>query len=60
MDSAISTFLDGVKFFDPGHTLAQVSMALFWMGGGAGAALSLCAFSTIIRATKGAAGDTSI
>ena len=60
METAIHTFVSGVKFFDPGHTLAQVSMALFWFGGGAGLAFAVSAWSMIIRATKGAGGDTSL
>lgn len=56
----IQNWLSELKFFDAGHTLPQVSMALFWFGSGVFGAFALCAWSTIIRAARGAAGDTSI
>lgn len=56
----VQTFLSEAKFFDSGHTLEQVSVALFWFGGGIFTAFVLCAFSMVHRATRGASGDTSL
>ena len=58
--SFITEWLSELKFFDSGHSLAQVGMALFWFGSGIMSAFCLCAWSTIIRAARGAAGATSI
>lgn len=60
MITTLYNFVDSVKFFDSGHTLEQVAAALFWIGGGAGSACALCAWGLVIRATKGASGDTSL
>ena len=57
--TAVDNFLAGAQFVGP-TTLAQQSALLYWFFGGVFIAFCLCAFSLVIRATKGSASNVDL
>jgi len=58
--TATQAWVEGVQWFDPYTTLDTVKAELYWWFGGVFFAFAMGAFSTILRATRGAASDVTL
>lgn len=55
----ITNWLNSLKFFN-GVNLPTVEAEMIWFCGGIFAAFSLCAFSMLLRATRGTISDVDL
>ncbi|MFA6961259.1 MAG: hypothetical protein WC205_10955 [Opitutaceae bacterium] len=60
LSSGVNAFVNAVEWFDPYCNLQVVKAELFWWFGGVFFAFGMGAFSTILRATRGAMEDVAL
>jgi len=60
LPDAVNSFLDHVQFLNPEQTIEMLAAECYWFFGGMSFAFVLCAFSMIIRATRGASRDVDL
>ncbi|HWA10505.1 MAG TPA: hypothetical protein VG838_13750 [Opitutaceae bacterium] len=60
LDPSITSFLNGVQFFNSEQTSEMLAAEFLWFFGGVSFSFALGAFSMVIRATKGAAREIDL
>lgn len=60
MNPAITTWIESLKWFDPYTNIDAVGAQFAWWFGGVFVAFLFGAFSTILRATRGAISDVQL